>query len=61
LLLQFNDFFLNKNQPMKNSLETQTLVPLLVDARETLEPPASTQSKSKLIKQTKKKQVLVKA
>ncbi len=46
---------------MKNSLETQTLVPLLVDARETLEPPASTQSKSKLIKQTKKKQVLVKA
>jgi hypothetical protein len=27
---------------MKNSLDTHTLVPLLVDARETLEPPAST-------------------
>jgi hypothetical protein len=41
-----------------NSLVIVTLVALLVDARETLEPPISTQSISKLIKQIYKKHTI---
>lgn len=45
----FSFFFNKKNSA--NSLGTPTLVPLLVDASEALEPPTSTSIKSKAIKQ----------
>ncbi len=42
LALKFDDFLFNKTfSSRKNSLEIDTLVPLLVDDRETLEPPIS--------------------
>lgn len=49
-IINENDF-LSFSIKIHNSLGTPTLVPLLVDAREALEPPTSTSIKSKTIKQ----------